>query len=134
MLVSGEAVTSVVSQLLAERTEKVCEMAGVMKEAVRVDDEDCSRQQELLSRLATENKVSVNCALVFCVFLLAATGQLSEGWFQFTLTCNELFPTQNCTDYFDSGTARAAGYRPAEQLRAKAEEVGLRFTTQGGAD
>jgi len=56
VLVSGEAVTSVVSQLLAERTEKVCEMAGVMKEAVRVDDEDCSRQQELLSRLATENK------------------------------------------------------------------------------
>merc|ERR1719397_1770694 len=27
-----------------------------MKEAVRVDDEDCSRQQDLLSRLATENK------------------------------------------------------------------------------
>ena len=55
-------------QLLAERTEKVCEMAGVMKEAVRVDDEDCSRQQELLSRLATENKVIELCDMVF-VFL-----------------------------------------------------------------
>lgn len=44
------------NQLLAERTEKVCEMACVMKEAVRVDEETTNQQQELLARLITENK------------------------------------------------------------------------------
>merc|ERR1711942_195100 len=43
-------------QMLAERTEKVCEMAAVMKEAVRVDEEACNQQQELMARLITENK------------------------------------------------------------------------------
>jgi len=43
-------------QLLAERTEKVCEMAAVMKESVRVDEEACNQQQELMARLITENK------------------------------------------------------------------------------
>jgi len=43
-------------QMLAERTEKVCEMAAVMKEAVRVDEETCNQQQELMARLITENK------------------------------------------------------------------------------
>jgi len=44
-------------QMLAERTEKVCEMAAVMKEAVRVDEDTCNQQQELMARLITENKV-----------------------------------------------------------------------------
>lgn len=43
-------------QMLAEKTEKVCEMASVMKEAVRVDEEVCNEQQELMARLVTENK------------------------------------------------------------------------------
>jgi len=43
-------------QMLAERTEKVCEMAAVMKEAVRVDEESCNQQQELMAKLVTENK------------------------------------------------------------------------------
>jgi len=43
-------------QMLADRTEKVCEMAAVMKEAVRVDEETCNQQQELMARLITENK------------------------------------------------------------------------------
>jgi len=43
-------------QILAERTEKVCEMAAVMKEAVRVDEEACNQQQELVARLIAENK------------------------------------------------------------------------------
>jgi len=43
-------------QMLAERTEKVCEMAAVMKESVRVDEEACTQQQELMARLMTENK------------------------------------------------------------------------------
>jgi len=43
-------------QALAERTEKVCEMAAVMKEAVRVDEAACNQQQETVIRLITENK------------------------------------------------------------------------------
>jgi len=43
-------------QMLADRTEKVCEMAAIMKESVRVDEEACNQQQELMARLMTENK------------------------------------------------------------------------------
>merc|ERR1711953_301943 len=43
-------------QALAERTEKVCEMAAVIKEAVRVDEAACNQQQETVVRLVTENK------------------------------------------------------------------------------
>ena len=45
-------------QMLAVRTEKVCEMAAVMKEAVKVDEENTNLQQEVMARLITENKVS----------------------------------------------------------------------------
>jgi len=44
------------NNLLAERTDKICEMAQVMKEAARADEETCNTQQELLARLVTENK------------------------------------------------------------------------------
>jgi len=43
-------------QMLAERTEKVCEMAAVMKEAAKVDEENTNLQQETMARLMTENK------------------------------------------------------------------------------
>jgi len=43
-------------QMLADRTEKVCEMAAVMKEAVKVDEENTNLQQEVMARLITENK------------------------------------------------------------------------------
>jgi len=43
-------------QMLADRTEKVCEMAAVMKEAVKVDEENTNLQQETMARLVTENK------------------------------------------------------------------------------
>jgi len=41
---------------LADRTEKVCEMAAVMREAVKVDEENTNLQQEVMARLITENK------------------------------------------------------------------------------
>ena len=44
--------------LLAEKTEKVCEMAAVMKEAVKADEENSNMQQETMARLVTENKVT----------------------------------------------------------------------------
>jgi len=43
-------------RLLTERTEKVCEMAAVMKEAVRMDEDSSNQQQEMMARLVTENK------------------------------------------------------------------------------
>ena len=48
--------TPISSQMLADRTEKVCEMAAVMKEAVKVDEENTNLQQETMARLVTENK------------------------------------------------------------------------------
>ena len=44
-------------QRLADRTEKVCEMAAVMKEAVKMDEENTNLQQEVMARLITKNKV-----------------------------------------------------------------------------
>ena len=54
-----QAINNEQLHILAEKTEKVCEMAAVMKEAVRVDEENCNLQQEVMARLVTENKVGV---------------------------------------------------------------------------
>jgi len=51
-----QAINNEQLHVLAEKTEKVCEMAAVMKEAVRVDEENCNLQQEVMARLVTENK------------------------------------------------------------------------------
>lgn len=44
------------TKMLQQRTDQVCEMAAVMKESVKLDEAANSHQQELLSRLITENK------------------------------------------------------------------------------
>ena len=46
-------------QLLQERADKICEMASVMQKSVQIDEENQAREQELMSRLITENKVSL---------------------------------------------------------------------------
>jgi hypothetical protein len=46
-------------QLLQERADKICEMASVMQKSVQIDEENQAREQELMSRLVTENKVSL---------------------------------------------------------------------------
>ena len=51
--------TGIHIDILAEKTEKVCEMAAVMKEAVWVDEENCNLQQKVMVRLVPENKVDV---------------------------------------------------------------------------
>ena len=43
-------------EMLADKTEKVVEMAAVMKEVVRMDEENSRMQQEIMSRLSTKNK------------------------------------------------------------------------------
>ena len=42
-------------EMLADKTEKVVEMAAVMKEVVRMDEENSRMQQEIMSRLSTKN-------------------------------------------------------------------------------
>ena len=45
-------------QLLQDRADKICEMALVMQKSVQIDEENQAREQELMSRLITENKVN----------------------------------------------------------------------------
>ena len=47
-------------QLLQERADKICEMASVMQRSMQIDEENQAREQELMSRLITENKVKLN--------------------------------------------------------------------------
>ena len=44
-------------QLLQERADKICEMANVMQKSIQIDDDSLAKEQELLARLITENKV-----------------------------------------------------------------------------
>ena len=44
-------------QLLQERTDRIMEMAGVMSQSIQIDDGFLAREEEIRSRLVTENKV-----------------------------------------------------------------------------
>jgi hypothetical protein len=54
-------------QLLQDRADKICEMALVMQKSVQIDEENQAREQELMSRLITENKVT---KMFVCMFVL----------------------------------------------------------------
>ena len=43
--------------MLQDRADKICEMAGVMNQSIQIDEERYAKEQELMSRLLTENKV-----------------------------------------------------------------------------
>ena len=45
-------------KLLQDRADKICEMASVMNQSIQIDEERYAKEQELMSRLLTENKVS----------------------------------------------------------------------------
>ncbi|GFQ98639.1 FGFR1 oncogene partner 2 homolog [Trichonephila clavata] len=45
------------TQELQQRTEKISEMAAVMKKAVEIDDENFSKEQAIVTRLERENKL-----------------------------------------------------------------------------
>ena len=47
------------NKLVLEKTEKVVEMAAVMKEAAHLDEEKERENQQLIARLVTENKAGV---------------------------------------------------------------------------
>ena len=47
-------------QILQERADKICEMASVMNQSILIDEERQAHEQELVSRLLTENKVMIN--------------------------------------------------------------------------
>ena len=44
--------------MLQERADKICEMANVMQKSIQIDEENMAKEQELMARLVTENKVS----------------------------------------------------------------------------
>merc|ERR1712142_1112435 len=44
------------SRMLQERVDKICEMAAVMNQAIRIDEHAQTQEQEVMSRLITENK------------------------------------------------------------------------------
>ena len=58
-------------QLLQERADKICEMANVMQKSIQIDDESLAKEQELLARLITENKV--NTLLRLLIYNLSST-------------------------------------------------------------
>ena len=43
--------------MLQDRVDKICEMAIVMNRSIELDDRAQSQEQEIMSRLITENKV-----------------------------------------------------------------------------
>lgn len=47
------------SQFICEQSDKICEMAAVMEHAAETDDKRAFSEQELVSKLTTENKVSI---------------------------------------------------------------------------
>ena len=46
--------------MLQDRADKICEMANVMQKSIQIDEENMAKEQELMARLVTENKVSPN--------------------------------------------------------------------------
>ena len=53
-------------QLLQDRADKICEMASVMNQSIQIDEERYAKEQELMSRLLTENKVSFISTCLLC--------------------------------------------------------------------
>jgi hypothetical protein len=70
-------------QLICEQSDKICEMAAVMEHAADTDDSRAFSEQQLVSKLTTENKVSTKCQLLtkglhrlLCIiFILGKTRQ-----------------------------------------------------------
>lgn len=54
--IDQNAVKQSKTRMLQERVDKICEMAAVMNQATRLDDQAQSQEQEVMSRLITENK------------------------------------------------------------------------------
>ena len=48
----------VIFQILQDRADKICEMANVMQKSIQIDEESINKEQEILARLVTENKVT----------------------------------------------------------------------------
>ena len=49
--------------MLQDRVDKICEMAAVMNQSIQLDDQAQSQEQEVMSRLITENKVPEKVAV-----------------------------------------------------------------------
>lgn len=56
------------SQLICEQSDKICEMAAVMERAADADDKGALDEQELVSKLSTENKGLRELLEISCKF------------------------------------------------------------------
>ncbi|XP_023716910.1 FGFR1 oncogene partner 2 homolog [Cryptotermes secundus] len=56
------------SQLICEQSDKICEMAAVMEHAAETDDKRAFSEQELVSKLTTENKGLRELLEISCKF------------------------------------------------------------------
>ena len=45
-------------QVLQEKTDQICEMASIMQNSIQLDEDCAARDNEVRTRLVTENKVS----------------------------------------------------------------------------
>ena len=54
--------------MLQDRADKICEMANVMQKSIQIDEENMAKEQELMARLATENKVGPTKKPMHCMF------------------------------------------------------------------
>ncbi|XP_021924444.1 FGFR1 oncogene partner 2 homolog isoform X3 [Zootermopsis nevadensis] len=59
------------SKLICEQSDKICEMAAVMEQAAETDDKIAFSEQELISKLTTENKVLTLMSLKTAIFWVA---------------------------------------------------------------
>jgi hypothetical protein len=57
-------IVNILLQLICEQSDKICEMAAVMEKAAETDDKRAFSEQELVSKLTTENKVSMKCQIL----------------------------------------------------------------------
>jgi len=54
--IEQDLVTRENTKVLQDRADKICEMANVMQKSIQIDEENMAKEQELMARLATENK------------------------------------------------------------------------------
>lgn len=54
--------------MLQEKTDQICEMASVMQRSIQIDEDWAAKDQEVRSRLVTENKVTAGDGICFRQF------------------------------------------------------------------
>ena len=61
--------------MLQDKTDRIMEMAGVMSQSIKIDDGFLAREEEIRSRLVTENKVRI-----WRITIQSGASYLSQGF------------------------------------------------------